>query len=200
MLCLNSTLGSSQIDQSNSKSCISQIRILHRIHDLLLVSKTLLARNLGGRFAWGPSRTCKEILTESTTGRLRNRLLINLSVLWRSEGQFRYHFTCLAFEVSFVVCQSFNFSRIAKSQRLEHPISFFHDWSCSFLDNVNAIILLMCADSHALGRGSRVNHLCCNHVGWRHQSFAKKRFWKKAVLIYKLTGSSRFSSTDRSMH
>ena len=54
---------------------------LDRINDPLLVSKTLLARNLGGRFAWEPSRKRKEILTESTTGRLRNRLLNNLSIL-----------------------------------------------------------------------------------------------------------------------
>lgn len=53
-----------------------------------------------------------------------------------------FHMPC--FEVSFVVCQSFHLSRIAKSQRLEHrAISFFHDWSCSFFERLRYFNVLI---------------------------------------------------------
>lgn len=100
--------------------------------------------------------------------------------------------------VSFVVCQSFHLSRIAKSQRLEHrAISFFHDWSCSFFERLRYFNVLI--RMHWAGITSESLVLQPRRLKPSDQSFAKKRFWKKAVLISKLTGSSRFSSTDRSM-
>lgn len=98
--------------------------------------------------------------------------------------------------VSFVVCQSFHLSRIAKSQRLEHrAISFFHDWSCSFFERLRYFNVLI--RMHWAGITSE--SLVLQPRRLKPSVFCEKRFWKKAVLISKLTGSSRFSSTDRSM-